>query len=396
VLGRREDPRPPVELWGAPAEDAPSQRVAVEGLRPRRWHGALAVAVVAALLGAGLALGGDDDDSGGAQAVEPGERDNSAKLPLKATTTTTTRVQRSTTTTQPPPPVPILPGSGTRVVVTGAGGVELLDLDTGEAIELVVPRSVYGIVAVAGGVVLLDDGDARYLPLPRGGSPGEVVLLGPGDQAFPVGDGRAVWLTGVRSDGGDGASATLVDLDGNTIAGPVDLGGWVAGAHPRGLIVQAAGRVYVVDDRGAVIPVTTGEVLGVSEGWMLVRSCDDGLECGPELWGPDLGAPRRLPATRVAFGFGGALSVDPAGERAAFLLDGPRGQSVGIVDLDTGVAEAVEVGPTGVAGFGWLPGDLGVLVAQQFQLSRVHERDGRLRADQLRDRGADQLVILLG
>ena len=361
-------------------------------------HGARGRSVVVALalvglLGAGLLLGDDDGDPApaGRDGDDAGPSTRVVPRPMSPTT------RPSTTTTTEPPPVPVLPGAGVRVLLLGQAGPELLDLDTGIAEEVPVPQGAYGVIAAGAGVVYVDGAQAWYVALPADGPAAQAVALGGAEQVFEGDRPGRVWLfSPVPESGGERYQVTLVDLAGGVVAGPRDVSdGYVAGAHPAGLVIQAAGRIYLVGAAGDVQALATGEVLGASQGWLLSRSCDDELRCGLTIWSPELRA--RSLRTDGGAAYGGSLAVDAAGRRGALVLYGPDRVGLELLDLATGGAQDVDLPGAGdVMGAAWLPGDLGLLVARSTELVRVHERAGQLRVDQLRDRGADQLLILPG
>jgi hypothetical protein len=291
----------------------------------------------------------------------------------------------------------VLPGAGVRLLLLGAAGTELLDLDTGITEEAPVPQGAYGIVAAGAGVVYVDGAQAWYVALPAEGPAADAVALGDAEQVFGGDRPSRVWLFGqVPGSAGQRYQVTLVDLGGAVVAGPREVSdGYVAGAHPAGLVIQAAGGIYLVGASGDVRALGTGEVLGASNGWLLGRSCDDQLRCGLTVWSPDLRA--RALDTHSSSSYGGSLAVDATGRRGALLLYGPGRVGVELLDLVTGAGQEVDLPGTGdVMAAAWLPADLGLLVARSTELVRVHERDGELRVEQLRDRGADQLLILPG
>ena len=340
------------------------------------------------LLGAGLLLG-DDDGAG-----RDGDRGPSTRV-LPRRTSPTTR-PRTTTTTELAP-VPVLPGAGARVLLLGQDGPELVHLGTGVVDDVPVPLSAYGVVAAGDGVVYVDGARAWYVALPAEGPAAQAVALGDAEQVFAGDRPASVWLLAqVPATSGDRYQVTLVDLAGDVVAGPREVSeGYVAGAHPAGLVIQAAGRIYLVGGSGDVQALATGEVLGASNGWLLIRSCDEELRCGLTVWGPEL-RPRPL-RTGGGATYGGWLAVDAADRRGALVLYGPDRVGVDLLDLATGAGQYVDLPGDGeLTGAGWLPDDLGLLVSTSTEVIHVHEGEGRLQVDRLLDRGAGQLIILPG
>jgi hypothetical protein len=388
-VGRRSvDPLPPVELWGEDATEEAPRRVEAGGRGSRRTPLLVAVTLAVALLG-GLALG---DETSGPTQGDKDERDNAARVPLKDSTTTTSRPRP--TTTAPAPPVPILPGSGVRLVLTRSGGsAEVLDLETGATSDIGLTRNeVYGVVAVRGGVVAIEGGNAIYMPLPTGIS----VPLGHADQVLSSGDPDRVWLVVPSADPYVATSqAVLVNLSGQTLAGPIGPDeGFIAGAVPGGLIAQAGGRIYLIEGSGRVRPIVAGEVLGVSDNRLLARICDDQAACALTVWDADLKGSHAVEAPGGASGYyGSTVVVEPGGSRAALQSFGPSGTVLSIVDLAGGPPLRVDVFGE-ISGLAWLPGDLGLVVAQQSRLVRVHIEGDHVVIDMLRDRGADFVAVI--
>lgn len=388
-MARRDrDPRPPVEVLGAEEPDAHLQRVEVGSQRNRPGLGLLAIGGVALLLVGGIVLGGSDDASDRAAGNGEEERDNAERIGLKEErTTTTTRRPRPTTTTVQPRP--LLPGSGVRLLVIANGReAELVDLSTGETLEVGVFRDAYSAVAVRGGAVLSESRTARFRPLPSG----EPVDLGDADQVFPHHDPDAVWLL---TDPGGKPSVTLVGLDGHVRAGPITLrDGWVIGSSLRGMIIQAGGRIYELDDSGEVRPIASGEAIGVSEGRLVARTCDDQARCRFEVWDRELRTSRPLdaPSTETSY-YGATIAVQPGGALATMQLYGQNGTDLALVDLDGGPYRLVE-GVGSVSAVAWLPGDLGFVVVKQSELLRVQLRGGEILVEELRGRGGDQVLVI--
>lgn len=387
---RDRDPRPPVEVLGAELPEPSVQRVNVGGDRRRAGPGLVAVAAVVSLLVGGLVLGAPDgrDDPSASNSEE--ERDNAERVALKEDrTTTTTRRPRPTTTTVRP--VPLLPGSGTRLLIIANGReAELLDLSTGESIEVQISRDAYSAVAVQGGAVLSESRTARYRPLPEG----EPIDLGDADQVFAHRDPTAVWLL---TDSGDGPVVTLVGIDGRLRSAPISLrDGWVIGAGDEGLIVQAGGRIYELGSGGAVRPIASGEAMGVSEGRLLARTCDDDAVCRFEVWDRDLRTSRPIdaPSTETSY-YGATVAVQPGGDLATMQFYGQNGTDLVLVDLGGGPHRVIDdVGA--VSNVAWLPGDLGFVVVKQNELLRVYLRGDKVIVEELRDRGGDQVLVIAG
>jgi hypothetical protein len=400
-MGRRDqDPRPPVEVLGAEGPGESLQRVAVGGGERGRGKGALAAVAVVAVLLVGLAIDGEDEAGAPARGEDDaeegtpsagGEDDGSSpRVSLEEGATTTSRPRRATTTTVP---VPILPGSDAQVLlVRGGRGSELLDLATGVSVGVDIGREAFSVVPVPGGVVAADRGQARYRDLPFG----DPVDLGPADQVYGQGDGSSVWLvTGSFYEAGRTTEATLVDLSGRVLAGPMAIDqGWVLGAAGAGLLVQAGGRIYEIDATGDVRPIVSGEALGVSEGRLIARTCDDRAVCHMQVFNRELTAATTLDVPGDTGRYGATVVVHPDGRRAAVQIFGPEPSSVVLLDLEGGPPQVV-TDLFGVSSVAWLPGDLGLLVVKPNDLLRVYQRGDKIMLEELAGRGAD-LVFVIG
>lgn len=390
-MGRRDpDPRPPVEVLGAEEPTTTLHRVEV-GHRPapstRAKRALLAAAVIAVLL-TGLALGDSDDESAGTP--PGGERDNSAKLALRESTTTTRQPRRPTTTTLPQP---VLAGADVRVLLfSGGRAAELLDLRTGVSTQMELDRNVFVAVPVRGGVVASEARTAIYRPID-----GPPVELGVADLVHAVpGNPGAVWLVADASELA-GAQAILVGLDGTLLGGPIVASdGWIVGASAGGLIVQAGGRMYETRPDRSIHAIASGEALGVSEGRLVARRCDDTATCRVEVFDEGLRSSQAIdvPAGTGRY-YGASVVVQPGGAKAAVQLYGPAGSTVAIVDLGGGPHRLIE-GVDNVSAVAWLPDDLGLLLVKRSEILRAYERGDVLIVEQLRDVGGDQAVVIPG
>lgn len=391
-MRRRDvDQRPPVEVLGSEAPEGSVQRVEVGGGRASRGTGLLVGMAVLAVLVVGLTQGGQDDDP--SPPTDERDRDGNEQA-AKRKATATTR-PRATTTTSLPAPLPLMPGVDIRILlIRQSGPDELLDLGTGETVGVDIGRDVHSSVPVRGGVVVVESPIARYRELPFG----KPVDLGEADQVLPGGDDSSVWLLRDSYDAGVGPVAVRVDLAGQVLSGPVGLDeGWIVGASRSGLIAQAGGRIYEVQQDGAIRPIVSGEALGVSEGRLLARVCDDRAACRMEVWDAALRTSRALDVPRDAGRhYGATLSVQPGGSRALLQLYGPGSSpDLVLVDLDGGPPVVVDdVLMLGMSSAVWLPGDLGVLLVKADNLVRVYERGDKVLVEDLHDRGGDIAVVI--
>lgn len=395
-MRRDRDPRPPVEVIGAAEPEGSLQTIELGGARRASGRGRAVAALLALVIVGGLVLGSDGSDGGGAEGSEDaaspltgrpaGERDNSHKLPDR--TTSTTDRDRETTTTAPSPS-PVIEGSTARLVLIGRGPVEVLELGSGESTELNLQSDVFGVLPAEGGLVAVDSGAARFHPLPSG----EPVVLGSADYVLDAADAGEVWLI-QGSSPYDGSAATLVDLGGRVIAGPIPLSGWAVGAAGDGLLIQAGGRIFEVAVDGDVRPLTSGDALGVSEGRLFAHICDDEAVCSIAVLDPDLRRSRRIEVPDGAGSrFGATVAVQPGGHLAAMQLYTESGTEVAVIDLEGGPHRLVP-DVSFVSNVAWLPGDGGLLLARSSEVLRVYERGDKLMVEQLLDRGADQIAVI--
>lgn len=390
-MRRDRDPRPPVEVIGAADDDLSLQTVQLGGRRGGGGRGRAAVALLGLVIVGGLVLG--SDDSGGTDGTEreaadakPEERDNSQKLPPERPSTTTT--ERSSSTTAAPPPSPVLVGSTTKIVLVGRGPAEVIDLGSGVETELDLDNDVFGVLAVDGGLVAVDAGVARFHPLPAG----DPVVLGSAEFVLDATDPREVWL--VSGNGSyEGSVATLVDIGGRVVAGPLSLTGWAIGAAGDGLLLQAGGRIFEASVDGGVRPLISADALGVSEGRLFARVCDDEAVCTIQIFDADLRSSRVDVPEGAGSRFGATVAVQPDGHLAAMQLYTDNGTDVAVLDLDGGPHRLVP-DASFVSSVAWLPGDGGLLLARSSDVLRVYERGDKLIVEQLLDRGADQVFVL--
>jgi hypothetical protein len=109
---------------------------------------------------------------------------------------------------------------------------------------------------------------------------------------------------------------------------------YVAGAAAHFLVLQAAGRIYLVDGFGSIEPFGVGEVIFASGSWILWRHCDDSLECTVSLHDLDTGSAGAFPAlAEVQFFSQFGILLAPDG-RTAVGSDGDG--TLSLLDLETG------------------------------------------------------------
>jgi hypothetical protein len=367
------------------------------------------VVVVGAVLVAGLALGDRDEGTGAPKE----ERDNRDRAELKTTTTvdrsgpTTTR---STTTTSIPLGPVFGEPVGVSLVVLSANGVTgtIVDLDTGARAEVrISSNDPYGSIPVRGGLVVVQQGSAEYLPLEppslatvvtdaEAAGPVEAreaaeaaaaaaaeearstlgaIRLGDADRVIASGSPDSVWL--IREFYEDpsqpGARAQLVDLAGRSLTEVVYVPvGYPMAATDEGIVFTVGGRVYLAGE-GGVQPLMVGEVLDAAAGRIAVLTCDDEAVCTPEVRDMATGRSTRFESIHDPYQFGIGVTLSSAGALAVLWYQGEtyrlydsNGQELGSID---GISSQGEPA--------WLPGDLGVLVAGPAGLRWVaRTRDG--------------------
>jgi hypothetical protein len=366
-MGRRDrDERPPVELWSAPAEPAPEvQRVALAPPRRGGRRGAVVAAIVLGLLGLGALTSGGEDDPEAVTDVEQ-ERDNSARNELKPEPAT---AKRTTTTTRPTTTTTIAPGAvlgapvGADVVLAGTNTWTWLDLDTGERRDLLMGPAgdAFTAVAVRGGVVVSWLGRVEYIPVPDG--EGRELLPG-AISAVSSGDPDSVWLLSEPpAMERRRLVATLVDLTGEVLMGPIDVSSrWIGDATTDGVLFQRAGRTYVATEDGPQV-VAVGDLFGSTADAAVVYTCDDEVRCGIELIDTTTGERTAVPVDADPYDNWFEVVPGPEPDRLAIVEQGDRGSVVAFVD--GGVRQECDVPISSFRGEGqvrWLPGDLGVLV----------------------------------
>ena len=279
-----------------------------DGATSRRFSAVLVPITVAAVLGVGalllFATGGDDgadDDTTDEVVDRPGQGDQQRPIPSPTPTMRATPTSFPTPTPRPPlpsaPPAPVgepadlsgLPqADATHLVVLRGSDLGFLDLSSGA-------WTVHERLGGGGGSA------DQLIPFGSGvtvnGASGAVHVRVDGPPT-PLGQGWAIgsfdgllWVQPWQSDGLTGS--TLVGLDENASeVDEIDLpaGVWPAGVLPsNGIVVWAGGQVYVVDRSGAEV-MSTGMLLGVADGQVLVQTCGGNLECSVALLEPEVGS----------------------------------------------------------------------------------------------------------
>lgn len=168
------------------------------------------------------------------------------------------------------------------------------------------------------------------------------------------------------------------------------------GAVGRGIVGSGGGRVYLVGADGSVRPITTGVVLGVSDGVLVVDHCDDEGRCATHAWNRELSS---FAVVQLAGGsgpmLGPSLVVEPGGTQAVLGAFGASSAvfEVFVIDLLGGAPREIEVGS--VESFAWLPDGLGLVLARGSEVVRARDDGaGGFVIDQLSTRGASQVLVV--
>ena len=372
-MGRgRRDPPPPIEILGSGADAESVQIVRTGRQRPRRSATRWLAAAIAA---GGLLIGGivlsDDDPPPAEVDHEPSEPDGPAAEPIATSDATTTTIPAGPVFGEP---------VGAELLVFNLEGWQLVDLDTGgrhrpEGLPVLPSRNT--VTAVTGGVVMIVQGseaEARYYRLRGGADAVEAIDLGPADVVLSAGRPDRVWLAeGIGTVGGPGGGAgpdsgalgpvaevRLVDLHGEILQSFDVDSSWLEVGLAAGVVLERGGRVYLAGEDG-LRAVANGNVLGSVGADLVVTTCDDTGACEVLRQPVGDGQPRRLlPLSDVG---SSSYAVGDANGRIAFV--NPFGYAPGLVVVaEDGrtVATSAEAS-TYIDTPVWLPGDLGLLAA---------------------------------
>jgi hypothetical protein len=330
---------------------------------------AAVVGVVALLLGWLIGYSSSSDEVATTSATTPvtTERVLTSLLPgetLPSASTTTTRPPRTTTTTTIPPATPHtvvvdprLEGVELTLVGLRQGALEELDLTA----RTIVSREFGPFPADPGSFVVGDDwvvltgsmAGTQLVVYDDGSS--EHVELGDWQVMWQVGTDR-FWRPSISDDWHRPNRFEEVDLAGLSTGAVIDLpiGSWAWQADPRGgLIVQAAGNLYQVDE-SSVSAIGSGDLIAISDQLVLTWNCDALLRCGVVVMDRPTGETRRLDLAdpdgqpldlESLFGWGvsGSSMISPDGAMSVVLLqsnDGPA--HLALIDLESGAV--VELG----------------------------------------------------
>jgi hypothetical protein len=384
-MGRRDGEQlPPVEVLGAAGRISSLQEVSTrgpDGPRGRRGLGLIVGAGVVGLLVAGLLLGDDEVPAAS-------EREEETTTTTRSRPTTTRPRPTSTTTTTLPGP--LFAGHVVRgwLLSGNANGWTLVDIESGAELETGLPfDNPYSTRPVAGGVVLISSGEARFYDLRVPAEVREPVRLGLADQILTTAEGDQVWLVeGATETRPDDARARLVDLGGRELRSfpvppepfPTFQGGPfspIAGT-PEGVLFGRGGRVYLVNEAG-VQAVGIGDLVGAVESSVLVFTCDQAaFSCGIDLRTTSGARIRRLDVERssplesvtaVSSADDGRFAVvqqsySSNGDTSVITLFDADGRSTATVQVMGYMSNSV----------GWLPNDAGLVGTRNGRIVWIH------------------------
>jgi hypothetical protein len=374
-MGRRdEEDLPAVEVLGAEGPVSSLQTVSTRGPDgPRRGRvlGLIVGAVVVSLLVGGVLLGGDDDVP-----EESAAKEQTTTTRPRTTTTRSRSTTTSITTTTTAAPVPLFAGQVLRgwLLSGSADGWTLVDIESGATLDSGLPfDDPYSTRPVAGGVVMISSGEARFHDLRVPADAREPVSLGPSDQILNTVDGDKVWLIEGTSESVPGAArARLVGVDGQELRSfqlPPEVFSTLQmgpnAATTDGLVFARGGRVYLVNEAG-VHAIAIGELLGAVESSVFVFSCDQAAaSCGVDLRAPSGALIRRLDVEQPATPTGGTTVSSADDGRLALVTqhysENGDGTVITLLEPDGRTIATMEAMGYMPGVISWLPNDAGLV-----------------------------------
>lgn len=238
------------------------------------------------------------DDNGNDNDNEDEDEDEDGDTEGEPTTTTTATGSTSSdpsssaagAETSREPSIPIV-GEETGLVLAisrdGQPGLQLLDLDSGEVIDLGRRRS-RPVGVMANWLIVVNDSDGSTIGIDLDDVEAEPVRIDGGFEGhmevIEVAEDR-LWTIGETP---DGAVLRAIDLDGQTIeeidfplASPFGFGPWSL-VRPSELRYDPGGGLYRrvgSGEEAAYELVAEGQVLAAGERIAVIRQCDEELEC---------------------------------------------------------------------------------------------------------------------
>lgn len=227
------------------------------------------------------------------------------------------------------------------------------DLAAGTATERSIPASSgfdAGLMVAGDDWVLLPRNDSSRMRVLR--DDGTETEFEAGDQwsLLPIAGTDEFWRAGNQQGFEVGLTYERVNIDGEVLGPPIDMPwrSWAIAADPNGGVVTTyGGKIYRVDESGAT-QLATGDLLGISTGVLVVRDCDERLQCGlfvvdratgeraavpPD---PSFGAEARYESL-VSWGPSRRSFVSPDDRSLVVAAFDDSSVQLGLVDLETGM-----------------------------------------------------------
>lgn len=368
-----------LERLDVPATPGQRERVVVEHRgapqgpkRPLVVGGALVVAAIAAVVF--LFAGGGDDGSDGQGDASPSTVDDAGP-----SSTSPGRPWRPPTSSEVPGitvvsgldgPEPVLghETGGLSLYVLSGRSLARVELDTGRI--TVMERAFVGSPGYVANLRVVDDAVVAWRDSGRYALPTD--LSAPPESTSEAQRGPLDLVYGV--DGDEGAMTVRHVDDQPSEAWHVPAGASVMTVVDDQLLVQRAGRLYLLQRGGGVREYAIGDFMGSRGGWVLWRGCDEQMRCRLNIGTaqqPVVHSHERDDWEMWANGFGVGLAPDGAsvvatrpGQVRPALVRLEDGVSLVDVDLET----QIDWTPDGEWAFVRLPGD---------RVVGVSTRDGR-------------------
>ncbi len=206
-----------------------------------------------------------------------------------------------------------------------------------------------GLVVAGDDWILLPQIDGSRMRLLR--DDGTESELSVGDQwaVVVVPERDELWRTGMQQGFGDTLTYERVDLLGEPLGTPIEMPwrSWAVAADPSGgLVTTVNGKVYRIDETG-VEQLALGELIGLSTNVVIVRQCDETMQCGLQVVDRATGEIRDVPGdpteTRgsdveslLNWGRSHNSVVAPDDTAVVVVAPGPNTIGLGLVDLGSG------------------------------------------------------------
>lgn len=404
----------PIEVLAADGEV--STEASITGQSPSPMWVLLAGVVIAAL--AFLVVTADDGPTADEAADDPSP---STSPDTSAPTTSGVEARADPVTVAPGRAGPLLGRSFDASLLLGGvdSGWSIIDLDDGSVrpapfLDGVPARA---ITPVRGGVAIVDvvdavpvvfpvtDGDEPVVPrrLDVAGIPGR----DPADPAVLVlaaDDPDELWVLHVRASGSSpGLRATLLGLDGDVLAGPIDVPGTPIAATSRSVVFDVGGRTFLAGTDG-IDQIGPGTAYDAAGGVVARAACDEVARCAESIHDVDAAATSTgplLPTQAVSDGRitmvlsrqGGLVTVAGFAPQegvdftpAVTLRVTPRGGQSAVIDVPS-----IRAAPA------WLPDGESLLVLTNIGLQHISIEEGLLAGRRIEgvDVGASTSVFVI-